>query len=545
MSGVVEAIPLIVLGIEMLIKLIRKAVQTAEKRKEVKELASYFYQFALSSDKDVLKKIERRATLILRDPTVSSDDNKKLHKIMTTIRSTIVTIEADLDAYVAVADKVFSREKKRLLKNVDSNARRLHADFNRFTSLVDSQEVLRRTPEHLLETYDFDVDPRTPRIWITKSTCIAVGRLSRPTNGVEAGRGLFLLGVRPYSGNLQQRDAQTATAVLNRHLASAEPIPGIRRIIGFRNEENPHVGLSGEFLLVMKIPEIGRRSSWSTLRKCMPRIRKVPSLNEKIGLCAKLANAVLQVHRLGLVHKSIRPEAVLLVENSIAGQKGGGGAQEQRQQQQQQQQQAEGLDRANLYLVDWKHARQSTLHQTRLFGDSAWTANIYQHPQRQGELAESEYCMGHDIYSLGVCMLEILSWNSLVVRQHDDNDDKNLENDEDALICKDFRDAFVALGLDKRGAPPDTFKSEAEWLTKSPASVKSTLLHIVEVIVPIRAGRRMAATIKKCLDCLDDGDERSQHDDNVRRFQERTEKEVGADFVEDILAEIRAVECAL
>ena len=36
-----------------------------------------------------------------------------------------------------------------------------------------------------------------------------------------------------------------------------------------------------------------------------------------------------------------------------------------------------------------------------------WTENLYRHPQRQGLQLETRYHVGHDIYSLGVTMLEV------------------------------------------------------------------------------------------------------------------------------------------
>jgi len=43
-----------------------------------------------------------------------------------------------------------------------------------------------------------------------------------------------------------------------------------------------------------------------------------------------------------------------------------------------------------------------------------WPKRIYQHPERQDEYAEAAYEPRHDIYSLGVCMLEVLLWTPFV-----------------------------------------------------------------------------------------------------------------------------------
>ena len=41
---------------------------------------------------------------------------------------------------------------------------------------------------------------------------------------------------------------------------------------------------------------------------------------------------------------------------------------------------------------------------------------IIHHPDRHLEDIEQKYSMYYDIYSLGVCMIEILLWKSLVVK---------------------------------------------------------------------------------------------------------------------------------
>ena len=48
-------------------------------------------------------------------------------------------------------------------------------------------------------------------------------------------------------------------------------------------------------------------------------------------------------------------------------------------------------------------------------GEVVWPKRIYQHPERQGEYAEAKYETRHDIYCLGVCILEILLWRPFVV----------------------------------------------------------------------------------------------------------------------------------
>lgn len=51
---------------------------------------------------------------------------------------------------------------------------------------------------------------------------------------------------------------------------------------------------------------------------------------------------------------------------------------------------------------------------TQKLGDAAPDKNLYRHPSRQGLHLELDYTMQHDVYSLGVCLLEIVLWRSFV-----------------------------------------------------------------------------------------------------------------------------------
>lgn len=50
----------------------------------------------------------------------------------------------------------------------------------------------------------------------------------------------------------------------------------------------------------------------------------------------------------------------------------------------------------------------------RLYGDLEWERNLYRHPVRQGLWSEEAFIMQHDIYSLGVCLIEIALWQSFI-----------------------------------------------------------------------------------------------------------------------------------
>jgi hypothetical protein len=120
--------------------------------------------------------------------------------------------------------------------------------------------------------------------------------------------------------------------------------------------------------------------------------------NYRFLLPTKLAQAILSVHSRNLVHKDIRPETVVVfdaVEASHFPKRIG-----------------------DLYLTGWHLIRKATAASSRQSGVNEWAVSMYQHPSRQRQVPEGrlnfKYTVGHDIYSLGVCMLELGLWKSLV-----------------------------------------------------------------------------------------------------------------------------------
>ena len=111
-------------------------------------------------------------------------------------------------------------------------------------------------------------------------------------------------------------------------------------------------------------------------------------LNERFEVAKQLANSVMFVHNAQFVHKNISPETVLLLKNDSA---------------------TLGMP----FLVGFEKFRLAD-GRTYHIGDSLWQQNLYRHPTRQGLRPIEDYRMQHDIYSLGVCLLEIGMWSSLV-----------------------------------------------------------------------------------------------------------------------------------
>nr|POE87754.1 hypothetical protein CFP56_10983 [Quercus suber] len=147
---------------------------------------------------------------------------------------------------------------------------------------------------------------------------------------------------------------------------------------------------AASFDLVFNIPQELRHKPTS-LRSILGS-RVSHTLTERIVLAKQLARSISYIHTLGFVHKNVRPETILgfNTQESTFG---------------------------PFFLVGLEKLRMAdgrTLQQ----GDLAWEQNLYRHPDRQGLKPEEIYTMQHDIYSLGVCLLEIGLWDSFVIYPH-------------------------------------------------------------------------------------------------------------------------------
>lgn len=124
-----------------------------------------------------------------------------------------------------------------------------------------------------------------------------------------------------------------------------------------------------------------------TLREILLQGATYP-LDQRFQLAKDLARSVAFVHTYGFVHKNIRPDTIVVFQDhpSVLG---------------------------HSFLVGFERFRPAAAG-SHLRGDPRWETNLYRHPRRQGPLPEDMYNMQHDIYSLGVCLLELGLWSSFV-----------------------------------------------------------------------------------------------------------------------------------
>ena len=169
--------------------------------------------------------------------------------------------------------------------------------------------------------------------------------------------------------------------------------------------------------------------------------RPPPSMHDRLMLILCIARAVQSVHNLGLVHKSIRPRAMLVLLNP-----------------------QNPSQRPKIYLQDWTHVRDLESGITARLGEVSWLKAIYQHPERQGKYVDKTYEPRHDIYSLGVSALEVLLWKPFVV--HTSGADSQLR------VCDLFESTGLARGV-QDGGFPERYRGDTSRLTGHPWTTKS------------------------------------------------------------------------
>ena len=104
--------------------------------------------------------------------------------------------------------------------------------------------------------------------------------------------------------------------------------------------------------------------------------------------------------------------------------------------------------------------------------------------------------MGHDIYSLGVCLLEIGFWKPLVVRHG--NEGEASTND----LSPTFREAVHSLDSSMIND-----ESSLQNLAK-PVFVRQAILQLTRQNLPLSTRNGYAKVVMNCLTCLDNAEQK-------------------------------------
>jgi hypothetical protein len=198
------------------------------------------------------------------------------------------------------------------------------------------------------------------------------------------------------------------------------------------------------------------------------------SLDSRYRLARQLCDTVFSVFTSGLVHKNLRTNTILLVvdEDKVDDKKPFSAP--------------FSTELGSPYLTTWTLLRKAT-GLTSGPGASGMVENFYRHPKRQGIQPEQRYNFGHDIYSLGVCLLEIGLWHPFFT------------SDSTVTLSALYKETAVQLGYVK-----ELHADRNDQLTW-PAIVPKVLLHLAEHNIPQRMGIAFSQLIVSCLTCLEGG----------------------------------------
>ena len=278
----------------------------------------------------------------------------------------------------------------------------------------------------------------------------------------------------PVQGNLQR--LTTDVRELARKLKLADPIPfGLLKCYGVIKDMTPQSAQQMSFTFVFRTVE--GLSVPQSLRASLLAGEANHSLSDRLEIAKELAKSISFVHTLGFVHKNLRPENILISTDRPS-------------------------SLGHSFLVGFENFRSAEGHTLR-HGDSAWEKNLYRHPRRQGLRPDDYYIMQHDIYSLGVCLLEVGMWESLVFCNPDGT-----------------YPSSPILGISSEGP--------SIW---DPVRAKNLLVSLTRDVLPIRMGTKYARIVETCLTCLDE--------DNVdfgdsANFQDADGVLVGVRYIEKV-----------
>ena len=288
---------------------------------------------------------------------------------------------------------------------------------------------------------------------------------------------------------------------LSRTLQFFDASDSLLTFIGFQ-VLNTSPTTDSRFRYVFSFPE--DRDGPRSLRDILsdPINKPIPPIprNYRFALPRKLAEAVYHVHKQNLVHKCIRPESVLLFKPA-------GDSPELQY----------PKTIGTPYLVDWAYARK-TVEVSMRQGHGDWIVAMYQHPERQappGSVSESAYNIGHDIYSLGICLLELGLWDSFIVGEEGAQRVSPMLSDAKA----EWRRENVAVS-----------QSTSEARVEQQAFIK-----LAEMRLAYEMGEAYSKLVVKCLTCMERGF------GNVSTFVDSTSRdwdEQGDLFIQEVRREL-------
>ncbi len=354
----------------------------------IQEMAKYGVEMYDGRMKDNLALMEWAFDQETTSASLKDDLEDQFERLKQSLIQADKVLRKSFDSKGGIRRTYFVVTGERKLRRALNDLERWHNDFWASMTRTEMQRRVLPDPlflsENIFKTYsglqhrNYFQNDQDDRMWVTKGQ-------------------LFQQSVREVTVLIEKKDpsktdvsgVREIVSCLTNQANSSLSSRGILNCLGYRNEP--------EAELVFEIPtdltEMQTLENLVTADQELAGARARP-LDYRFRLARGIAEAVLSVHALKRVHKNIRTSNILLLKPKDS----------------------DIMQMGNPFLIDWAMLR-STDMPSSMAGEQNWLKDIYRHPRRQGLQPEQRYNMGHDIYSLGVCLLEIGLWEPLVAER--------------------------------------------------------------------------------------------------------------------------------
>ncbi|KAK7910616.1 hypothetical protein PG985_013097 [Apiospora marii] len=308
-----------------------------------------------------------------------------------------------------------------------------------------------------------------------------------------------------------QMTAKNDARNLARKLANADPNTfGLLKAKGVMTGEGQRIEQVEQFNFVYYVPQ--HLTAPISLRQILMQNHDCLHLSQQVRIARDLATSVGFVHNFNFVHKNIHPESIILFGNSEN-------------------------SAMSTFLVGFECFRSADAGSLRK-GDADWHKDLYRHPTRQGLNPEASYVMQHDIYSLGLCLLELGLSASLV--SYSSPDQRPEPGPLLVQIEGGYGDGSVA-GVVDSSQTTDENDDHQDMLPpgmRKAYRIKDSMLSLAKTRLSRRMGPRYSAVVATCLTCLD------VDNDDFGDESEMADEDgiiVGVRFIEKIIAKLNDI----
>lgn len=288
---------------------------------------------------------------------------------------------ADLEAWHAIFDPSWYLITLHNDKEIDTTLQKHRKSHQDIAAIVDIRTAIQKSEYQIKQSGSivFDKDFVSQQRDNLPYSSLALSTLLESNNRV-------IIDTTTYPQNIDKEEAEHYVRDLAQILSYSQPSTlGLLQCLGVLKVFGSG-GQISQFQYVFSMPS--KPITFSTSLRAII-LNSPTTLDNKFIIAKSLARGVSAVHSAKFVHKNIRPDTTIVFNDS----------------------QTRNIQ---AYLVGFERSRPAAAN-TRWTGDMVWERNLYRHPSRQGARPEEAYIMQHNIYSLGVCLLEIGLWSSLIV----------------------------------------------------------------------------------------------------------------------------------